>query len=152
MIQLEEAACDAEDLLDEFHYRVLQKQQMEKQGDEASYQSPSSSNLPPKRKRRASSFDAVTISFFGREDNDDNVSKIREIQGRTDRYATVAEKVFGPSYEEDKSRSKQRKASVNRSTSSILAETQVFGRDRELEQVLRLLLKSATSLHEIIND
>ncbi|URE27247.1 hypothetical protein MUK42_13950 [Musa troglodytarum] len=85
VIQHKEAAYDADNLLDEFHYRVLQKQQMEKQGDEASYQSPSSSKLPPKKIRRTSLFGAVTISFFGGEDNDDEGTKIREIQGRIER-------------------------------------------------------------------
>ncbi|CAL9778690.1 unnamed protein product [Musa acuminata subsp. burmannicoides] len=139
LIQLKDEAYDADHLLDEFHFRVLQ-QQAEQRGDKASHQS-SSSSLPPKKKRRLSLLGGVTIGFFGGENNDDDVNRVREIQGRLDRLADAFQIVMA-SLDADGRRIKQLETSETRRTTSVPIATQMFGRDKELKELVELLLQS----------
>ncbi|XP_042436752.1 uncharacterized protein LOC122022734 [Zingiber officinale] len=62
LIRLKNAAYDADDLLDEFQYRIL-KQQIEQQGDEAGNRASSSSySTPPPSKRTKTSFSSISTS------------------------------------------------------------------------------------------
>ncbi|XP_064992484.1 putative disease resistance protein RGA3 [Musa acuminata AAA Group] len=136
VMELKDTAYDAEDLLEEIQFRVL-KQQIEQQGAqgyEASNQSSSSSGLPPSKKRKISE---RVCRFFGREDD---VIRVRKIQMKLDKYTTDIEH-FIAKLDADK---KQMITSVvPRTTTSFPIETQVFGRDEQLNHLLEQLMKSA---------
>ncbi|CAL9041413.1 unnamed protein product, partial [Musa banksii] len=121
LIQLKDEAYDADHLLDEFHFRVLQ-QQAEQRGDKASHQSSTSSSLPPKKKRRLSLL-------------------VREIKGRLDRLED-AFRIVMASLDADGRRIKQLETSETRRTTSVPIATQMFGRDKELKELVELLLQS----------
>ncbi|URE24515.1 NB-ARC domain [Musa troglodytarum] len=140
LIQLKDGAYDADDLLDEFHFRALQ-QQAEQRGDKASHQSSSSSSSLPSRKKRRLSSLGVAIGFFGRENDDDDVNRVREIQGRLGRIADAFQNVMA-SLDAYGRRIKQLETSEVRRTSSVPIATQMFGRDKELKELIELLLQS----------
>ncbi|CAL9116045.1 unnamed protein product, partial [Musa acuminata var. zebrina] len=136
LMKLKDTVYDADDLLDEIQFRVL-KQQIEQQGAqgyEASNQSSFSSDLPPRINRNI--YERVG-RFFGREDD---VDRVREIQSKLDEYTTEI-KHFIDNLRDDE---KQMITSVvPRTTTSFPIETQVFGRDEQLDQLLGLLVQSA---------
>ncbi|CAL9048702.1 unnamed protein product, partial [Musa banksii] len=136
LMKLKDTVYDADDLLDEIQFRVL-KQQIEQQGAqgyEASNQSSSSSDLPSSKKRKISE---RVSRFFGREYD---VIRVRKIQMKLDKYTTEI-KHFIDKLDDDE---KQMITSVvPRTTTSFPIETQVFGRDEQLNQLLEQLMKSA---------
>ncbi|XP_064956529.1 putative disease resistance RPP13-like protein 1 isoform X1 [Musa acuminata AAA Group] len=136
LMKLKDTVYDADDLLDEIQFRVL-KQQIEQQGaqgHEASNQSSSSSDLPSSKKRKISE---RVSRFFGREYD---VIRVRKIQMKLDKYTTEI-KHFIDKLDDDE---KQMITSVvPRTTTSFPIETQVFGRDEQLNQLLEQLMKSA---------
>ncbi|WOL15155.1 disease resistance protein RGA1 [Canna indica] len=141
LMQLKDAAYDADDLLDEFRYRALQ-QQIEQQANEASSISSSSSNVPPTKKIKLT-LSNVAGRFFGKWDNDDDgdvVKVTKELQGRLDSIATDIKEAI-TWIEADGGRKKLEINSENRSTSSIPIESQLFGREKELEKLKGLLRK-----------
>ncbi|KAG6530857.1 disease resistance protein RGA2-like [Zingiber officinale] len=145
LIGLKDAAYDADDLLDEFQYRIL-KQQSEQQGDEAGNRASSSSySTPPPGKKIKTSLSSYASGLFGKGDDDDNnndVQRMREIKGRLDDNSVALEKIYSSLGTEDDRGKKQLVSSESRQTSSFSIEPQLFGRDKELQQLKDLLLKS----------
>ncbi|CAL9750110.1 unnamed protein product, partial [Musa acuminata subsp. burmannicoides] len=136
VMELKDTAYDAEDLLEEIQFRVL-KQQIEQQGAqgyEASNQSSSSSGLPPSKKRKISE---RVCRFFGREDD---VIRVRKIQMKLDKYTTDIEHFIAKLDADEK---QMITSVVPRTTTSFPIETQVFGRDEQLNHLLEQLMKSA---------
>ncbi|KAG6530853.1 disease resistance protein RGA2-like [Zingiber officinale] len=146
LIDLKDAAYDADDLFDEFQYRIL-KQQIEQQGDEAGNRASSSSySTPPPGKKIKTSLSSYASGLFGKGDDDDNnnndVQRMREIKGRLDDNSVALEKIYSSLGTEDDRGKKQLVSSESRQTSSFSIEPQLFGRDKELQQLKDLLLKS----------
>ncbi|XP_042438379.1 putative disease resistance protein RGA1 [Zingiber officinale] len=140
LIRLKNAAYDADDLLDEFQYRILE-QQIEQQGDEAGNRPSSSSySTPPPTKRTKISFSSYTSGLF-RKGDDDDVQKIRKIKGRLDDNSVALEKIYSSLSAEDDRGKKQLVSSASRQTSSLSTEPHLFGRDKELQELKDLLLK-----------
>ncbi|XP_064992441.1 putative disease resistance protein At3g14460 [Musa acuminata AAA Group] len=139
VMELKDTAYDAEDLLDEIQFRVL-KQQIEQQGaqgDEASNQSSSSSSgLFPWKKMKIS-VPKFTSRFFGREDD---VNRVKENQMKLDKITTCIEDLITTLDADEK---QMITSVVPRTTTSFPKETQVFGREEQLNQLLGLLLQSA---------
>ncbi|CAL9116061.1 unnamed protein product, partial [Musa acuminata var. zebrina] len=136
-MKLKDTVYDADDLLDEIQFRVM-KQQIEQQGAqgyEASNQSSSSSRLPTRKKRKISE---RVSRFFGREDDD--VIRVRKIQTNLDKYTTDIEHFIGKLDADEK---QMITSVVPRTTTSFPIETQVFGRDEQLNHLLEQLMKSA---------
>ncbi|KAG6530868.1 hypothetical protein ZIOFF_004629 [Zingiber officinale] len=100
LIGLKDAAYDADDLLDEFQYRIL-KQQIEQQGDE----------------------------------------RMREIKGGLDDNSVALEKIYSSLGAEDDRGKKQLVSWDSRQTSCFSTEPQLFGRDKDLQELKDLLLK-----------
>ncbi|XP_074561698.1 LOW QUALITY PROTEIN: putative disease resistance protein RGA3 [Curcuma longa] len=144
LIGLKDAAYDADDLLDEFQYRIL-KQQIEQQGDEAGSRASSSSSYstPPPSKKIKTSLSSYTSGLFGKgDDGDDNdVQRMREIKGRLDDNSDALEKIYSSLGAEDDRGKKQLVSSASRQTSSFSTEPQLFGRDKELQELKDLLLE-----------
>ncbi|CAL9116051.1 unnamed protein product, partial [Musa acuminata var. zebrina] len=157
LMKLKDAVYDADDFLDEIQFRVL-KQQIEQQGAqgyEASNQSSSSSGLPPSKKRKVSErvsrffgtsglppskkrkFSERVDRFFGREDD---VDRVREIQMKLDEYNTEIQHFIGKLADDEK---QMITSVVPRTTTSFPIETQVFGREKQLNDLLERLMKSA---------
>ncbi|CAL9185496.1 unnamed protein product, partial [Musa hybrid cultivar] len=137
LMKLKDTVYDADDLLDEIQFRVM-KQQIEQQGAqgyEASNQSSSSSRLPTRKKRKISE---RVSRFFGREDDD--VIRVRKIQTNLDKYTTDIEHFIGKLDADEK---QMITSVVPRTTTSFPIETQVFGRDEQLNHLLEQLMKSA---------
>uniref|UniRef100_A0A804IFC2 NBS-LRR disease resistance protein n=1 Tax=Musa acuminata subsp. malaccensis TaxID=214687 RepID=A0A804IFC2_MUSAM len=138
VMELKDTAYDAEDLLDEIQFRVL-KQQIEQQGaqdDEASNQSSSSSGLFPWKKMKIS-VPTFTSRFFGREDD---VNRVRENKMKLDKITTCIEDLITTLDADEK---QMITSVVPRTTTSFPIETQVFGRDEQLNHLLEQLMKSA---------
>ncbi|XP_064998162.1 putative disease resistance RPP13-like protein 1 [Musa acuminata AAA Group] len=136
VMELKDTAYDAEDLLEEIQFRVL-KQQIEQQGAqgyEASNQSSSSSGLPPSKKRKISE---RVSRFFGREDD---VIRVRENQMKLDKITTCIEDLITTLDADEK---QMITSVVPRTTTSFPIETQVFGREEQLNHLLGLLVQSA---------
>nr|XP_009388340.1 PREDICTED: putative disease resistance RPP13-like protein 1 [Musa acuminata subsp. malaccensis] len=136
LMKLKDTVYDADDLLDEIQFRVL-KQQIEQQGAqgyEASNQSSSSSDLPSSKKRTISE---RVSRFFGREYD---VIRVRKIQMKLDKYTTDIEHFIGKLDDVEK---QMITSVVPRTTTSFPIETQVFGRDEQLNHLLEQLMKSA---------
>ncbi|CAL9174083.1 unnamed protein product, partial [Musa hybrid cultivar] len=136
VMELKDTAFDAEDLLEEIQFRVL-KQQIEHQGAqgyEASNQSSSSSGLPPSKKRK---FSERVSRFFGREDD---VNRVRENQMKLDKITTCIEDLITTLDADEK---QIITSVVPRTTTSFPIETQVFGREEQLNHLLGLLVQSA---------
>ncbi|XP_064997346.1 putative disease resistance RPP13-like protein 1 [Musa acuminata AAA Group] len=139
VMELKDTAYDAEDLLDEIQFRVLNKQmeQQGAQGDEASNQSSSSSSgLFPWKKMKIS-VPKFTSRFFGREDD---VKRVRENQMKLDKITTCIEDLITTL---DADERQMITSVVPRTTTSFPLETQVFGREEQLNQLLGLLVQSA---------
>uniref|UniRef100_A0A804IFC7 Uncharacterized protein n=1 Tax=Musa acuminata subsp. malaccensis TaxID=214687 RepID=A0A804IFC7_MUSAM len=139
VMELKDTAYDAEDLLDEIQFRVLNKQmeQQGAQGDEASNQSSSSSSgLFPWKKMKIS-VPKFTSRFFGREDD---VNRVREIQMKLDKITTCIEDLITTLDADEK---QMITSVVSRTTTSFPIETQVFGREEQLNHLLGLLVQSA---------
>ncbi|XP_064955620.1 putative disease resistance protein RGA1 [Musa acuminata AAA Group] len=137
VMELKDAGYDADDLLDEIQFRVL-KQQIEQQGalgDETSNQSSSSSGLPPWKKMKIS-VPAVISRFFGRDD----VNRVRKTQMKLDTITTCIEDLIDTLDADEK---QMITSVVERTTTSSPIETQVFGREEQLNQLLGLLMQSA---------
>ncbi|XP_042439612.1 putative disease resistance protein RGA3 isoform X1 [Zingiber officinale] len=145
LIRLKNAAYDADDLLDEFQYRIL-KQQIEQQGDEAGKQASSSFySAPPPSKRTKTSIASYTSGLFRKgddDDDDDNVQKIRKI---LDDNSAALEKIYSSLGAGDDRGKKQLVSSASRQTSSFSTEPQLFGRDKELQELKDLFLKPAVA-------
>ncbi|XP_064996978.1 putative disease resistance protein RGA4 [Musa acuminata AAA Group] len=137
VMELKDTAYDAEDLLDEIQFRVLNKQmeQQGAQGDEASNQS-SSSGLFPWKKMKIS-VPTFTSRFFGREDD---VNRVRENQMKLDKITTCIEDLITTLDADEK---QMITSVVPRTTTSFPIETQVFGREEQLNHLLGLLVQSA---------
>ncbi|KAG6477524.1 putative disease resistance protein RGA1 [Zingiber officinale] len=148
LIDLKNAAYDADDLLDEFQYRIL-KQQIEQQGDEAGKRASSSSySAPPPSKRTKTSIASCTSGLFRKGDDDDdnnNVQKIRKIKGSLDDYSAALEEIYSSLGAEDDRGKQQLVSSASRQTSSFSTEPQLFGRDKELQELKDLLFKPAVA-------
>ncbi|KAG6530866.1 disease resistance protein RGA2-like [Zingiber officinale] len=142
LIRLKNAAYDADDLLDEFQYRIL-KQQIEQQGNEAGNRASSSSNsAPPPSKRTKTSFSSYNSGLFRKgDDNDDDVQRIRKIKGRLDDNSVALEKIYSSLSAEDDRGKKQLVSWDSRQTSCFSTEPQLFGRDKDLQELKDLLLK-----------
>ncbi|KAG6480362.1 hypothetical protein ZIOFF_063862 [Zingiber officinale] len=142
LIRLKNSAYDADDLLDEFQYRIL-KQQIEQQGDEAGNRASSSSySTPPPSKRTKTSFSSISTSgIFRKGDDDDDVQRIRKIKGRLDDNSAALEKIYNSLGAEDDRGEKQLVSSASRQTSSFSTEPRLVGRDKELQELKDLLLK-----------
>ncbi|WOL15201.1 disease resistance protein RGA1 [Canna indica] len=143
LLKLKDAAYDADDLIDEFQYRELQHQ-FEQQGDEASNISSISSSIFPPSKKIKTSISSVTSRLLGRgENDDDDVTRVRKIKERLDSITAEIEKVanFSDAYGPGRG-ANQMMRSVNRSTSSVMVETQVFGREKEINELTDLLVKA----------
>ncbi|XP_009388340.2 putative disease resistance protein RGA1 [Musa acuminata AAA Group] len=136
LMKLKDTVYDADDLLDEIQFRVL-KQQIEQQGAqgyEASNQSSFSSDLPPRINRNI--YERVG-RFFGREDD---VDRVREIQSKLDEYTTEIQHFIDNLHDDEK---QMITSVVPRTTTSFPIETQVFGREQQLNHLLEQLMKSA---------
>ncbi|CAL9185488.1 unnamed protein product [Musa hybrid cultivar] len=136
LMKLKDTVYDADDLLDEIQFRVL-KQQIEQQGAqgyEASNQSSSSSGLHPSKRRKL--YERVG-RFFGREDD---VIRVGKIQMKLDEYNTEIEHFIGKLDAADK---QMITSVVPRTTTSFPIETQVFGREKQLNHLLEQLMISA---------
>ncbi|XP_009388375.3 putative disease resistance protein RGA1 [Musa acuminata AAA Group] len=135
-VKLKDTVYDADDLLDEIQFRVL-KQQIEQQGAqgyEASNQSSSSSDLPPRIKRK---LHERVGRLFGREDD---VDRVRENQSKLDEYTTEIKHFIDNLHDDEK---QMITSVVPRTTTSFPIETQVFGREKQLNDLLERLMKSA---------
>ncbi|KAG6535127.1 putative disease resistance protein RGA1 [Zingiber officinale] len=145
LIRLKDAAYDADDLLDEFQYRIL-KQQIEQRGDEAGNRASSSSySTPPPSKKIKTSLSSYTSGLFGKGDDDDNnndVQRMREIKGRLDDNSVALEKIYSSPGAEDDRGKKQLVSSSSRQTSSLSTERQLFGRRNDLQELKAKLLES----------
>ncbi|CAL9116031.1 unnamed protein product, partial [Musa acuminata var. zebrina] len=132
VMELKDTVYDADDLLDEIQFRVLKQQGA--QGYEASNQSSSSSDLPPSKRRR---LHERVGRLFGREDD---VIRVGKIQMKLEK-STADIKNFIPTLH---AADKQMITSVvPRTTTSFPIETQVFGREKQLNDLLERLMISA---------
>nr|XP_010908294.1 disease resistance protein RGA2 [Elaeis guineensis] len=123
--ELKDAAYDAEDLLDEFDYQVQQQQAESQKNLEGNFIS--------------SSLITRARNLFNRDG--DAVTRVREVMGRLDRIADDMERVIRLLDLDDEG--EKYKSSVRRESSSFLTEPKVFGREKEKEKVIKLLLKSS---------
>ncbi|XP_065000848.1 putative disease resistance RPP13-like protein 1 [Musa acuminata AAA Group] len=136
LMKLKDTVYDADDLLDEIQFRVL-KQQIEQQGAqgyEASNQSSFSFDLPPSKRRK---LHERVGRLFGREDD---VDRVRENQSKLDEYTTEIKHFIDNLHDDEK---QMITSVVPRTTTSFPIETQVFGRDEQLNHLLEQLMKSA---------
>ncbi|KAG1368292.1 disease resistance protein RGA2 [Cocos nucifera] len=122
--ELKDAAYDGEDLLGEFEYKVLQHK--------AESQKNSGGNF------LSSSF-ALARNLINPDG--DAVARVGEVMGRLDSIADNMERVIRLLDLDDEG--KKYKSSVRRETSSFLTESEVFGREKDQEKVITLLLKSS---------
>ncbi|CAL9174082.1 unnamed protein product, partial [Musa hybrid cultivar] len=146
VMELKDTVYDADDILDEIQFQAM-KQQIEQQGaqgDEASNQSSSSSGLLPRKKRKISVPQGIS-RFFGRGDD----VRVREIQMsriwagpnkmKLDKITTCIEDLITTLDADEK---QMITSVVPRTTTSFPIETQVFGRDEQLNHLLEQLMKS----------
>ncbi|CAL9174084.1 unnamed protein product [Musa hybrid cultivar] len=134
LMKLKDTVYDADDLLDEIQFRVL-KQQIEQQGAqgyEASNQSSFSSDLPPSKRRKISR----VSRFFGSRD----YVRVRVIQRKLERYTFDIQHFIAKI---DGDENQMITPVVSRTTTSFPIETQVFGRDEQLNHLLEQLMQSA---------
>ncbi|CAL9114458.1 unnamed protein product [Musa textilis] len=128
LMEIKDTAYDAEDLLDEIQFRVL-KQQIEKQGvqgDEESNQSSSSSNLPPRKKRKFPVPERAS-RFLGRGYDDDDEMTVRKIQAMLDKITADIGDLISTFDADEKH----------------MIEIPVFGREEQLNHLLEQLVQSA---------
>ncbi|XP_038987786.1 putative disease resistance protein RGA1 [Phoenix dactylifera] len=121
--ELKDAAYDAEDLLDEFEYQVLQQKAESKENQRGNFLSSSLT---------------LARNVFNRDG--DAVAKVREVMGRLDSIADDMEKIIRLLALDDEGKEYQR--SARRETSSFLTEPEVFGREKEKSKLIKLLLNS----------
>ncbi|XP_042427091.1 putative disease resistance protein RGA4 [Zingiber officinale] len=142
LTSLKDAAYDADDLLDEFQYRIL-KQQIEQQGNEAGNRASFSSySTPPPSKKLKTSFSSYTSGLFGKgDDNNDDVRRIRKIKRRLDDNSVALEKIYSSLGVQDDRGKKQLVSSASRQMSSFWTKPRLFGRDKELQELKDLLLE-----------
>ncbi|XP_042436751.1 putative disease resistance protein RGA1, partial [Zingiber officinale] len=88
----------------------------------------------------------ISNSIFRKgDDDDDDVQRIRKIKGRLDDYSAALEEIYSSLGAEDDRGKKQLVSSTSRQTSSFSTEPQLFGRDKELQELKDLLFKPAVA-------
>ncbi|XP_042428600.1 putative disease resistance protein RGA4 isoform X1 [Zingiber officinale] len=133
MKELKDAAYDAEDLIDEFQYHVLRQKI---KGEEEDKASGSTTGLP-------NIFAAAKKKLFG--SSYDMGSRVKEIQGRLEKFANTAKDIMQVLPPNDRGKQLEVKFQVRESCSSPVTDI-LFGRDRELNQVVDWLLGSANQV------
>ncbi|XP_064992478.1 putative disease resistance RPP13-like protein 1 [Musa acuminata AAA Group] len=132
VMKLKDTVYDADDLLDEIQFRVLKQQGAQRY--EASNQSSSSSDLPPNKRRR---LHERVGRLFGREDD---VIRVGKIQMKLEKSTADIEDLIAKL---DADKKQMITSVVPRTTTSFPIETQVFGREKQLNDLLERLMKSA---------
>ncbi|XP_042464484.1 disease resistance protein RGA2-like isoform X1 [Zingiber officinale] len=132
MQELKDAAYDAEDLIDEFQYHVFKK----KIKDEEKYEASGSIGLPNILSRAKKKL--FGSSYYMRE-------RVRRIQGKLERIANSMESIKNVLPRNDKGMQPEVKFQARESCSSPVTDI-LFGRDKELNQVVDWLLGSASQV------
>ncbi|XP_074569210.1 putative disease resistance protein RGA1 [Curcuma longa] len=138
MQELKDTAYDAEDLIDEFQYHVLRQKI---KGEEEDKASGSSAGLP-------NIFSSARKLFFGSShslEEDDIRARVREIQGRLERIANSAKDIMKVLPPNDRGKQPEVKFQARESCSSPVTDI-LFGREKELNQVVDWLLGSANQV------
>lgn len=139
--QLRDAAYDADDLLDEFQYEVLKKQVEQQENESTDFSLPSSSTAQPATKKPRISVSAIADRICSSTDKD----RVQEIKERIESITGEISQLIPlfPLSDFDNCRNQQLISSTSRTTSSVLVETEVFGRDKDLKELKDLLLNDS---------
>ncbi|XP_042428874.1 putative disease resistance protein RGA1 [Zingiber officinale] len=139
MQKLKDAAYDAEDLIDEFQYHVL----MQKiKGEEEDKAASCSGGLP-------NIFSAAKEKLFGSShslEEDAMRASVVEIQGRLERIANSMKSIMNVLPPNDRGKQPDQMKFQSRESCSSPVTDILFGRDKELNQVVEWLLGSANQV------
>ncbi|KAG6535307.1 disease resistance protein RGA2-like [Zingiber officinale] len=136
--ELKDAAYDAEDLIDEFQYHVLrQKIKGEEEGKAATGSSGLSNMFYAAKKRLLGSSHSL--------EEDDTRARVRKMQGRLEKIANRMKSIMNVLPPNDRRKQPEVKFQARESCSSP-ATDKMFGRDKELNQVVDWLLGSANQV------
>ncbi|KAG6535302.1 hypothetical protein ZIOFF_000267 [Zingiber officinale] len=138
MQELKDAAYDAEDLIDEFQYHVLRQKVKGKEEDKAASGSSGLSNM----------FYAAKIKLLGSShslEEDDMRARVRKMQGRLEKIANRMKSIMNVLPPHDRRKQPEVKFQARESCSSPATDI-MFGRDKELNQVVDWLLESANQV------
>ncbi|XP_042464837.1 putative disease resistance protein RGA1 [Zingiber officinale] len=138
MQELKDAAYDAEDLIDEFQYHFLRKKVKGEEDDKES----GSSGLPD-------IFSAAKEKLFGSShslEEDAMRASVVEIQGRLERIANSMKSIMNVLPPNDRGKQPDQVKFQTRESCSSPVTDILFGRDKELNQVVDWLLESANQV------
>ncbi|KAG6535269.1 putative disease resistance protein RGA3 [Zingiber officinale] len=147
MQKLKDAAYDAEDLIDEFQYHVLRQKIKGEEEDKAASGSGGLPNILPAAKEK----------LFGPShslEEDAMRTSVVEIQGRLERIANSMEGIMNVLPLNDRGTQLEVKFQSRESCSSPATDI-LFGREKELNQVVEWLLGSANQVEPapgVVND
>ncbi|KAG6531038.1 putative disease resistance protein RGA1 [Zingiber officinale] len=137
--ELKDAAYDAEDLIDEFQYHALRQKIKGEEEDKAASGSSGLSNM----------FYAAKIKLLGSShslEEDDMRARVRKMQGRLERIANRMKSIINVLPRNDRRKQpNQMKFQTRESCSSPVTDV-LFGRDKELNQVVDWLLGLANQV------
>ncbi|KAG6489248.1 putative disease resistance protein RGA3 [Zingiber officinale] len=142
LMQLKDAAYDADDLLDEFQYQVLKKQVEQQENESINFSLPSSSTAVPATKKPRISVSTIVDQISSSRDKD----RVRKIKERIESITGDISQLIPlfPLSDLDNCRNQQQLiSSTSRTTSSVLVVTEVFGRDKDLKELKDLLLNAS---------
>ncbi|XP_042416559.1 putative disease resistance protein RGA3 [Zingiber officinale] len=139
LMQLKDAAYDADDLLDEFQYQVLMKQVEQEENESTSFSLPSSSTALPATKKPRISVPTIADLISSSRDKD----RVQKIKERIENITGDINQLIPLFPLSDLENQQQLISSTSRTTSSVLVETEVFGRDKYLNELKDLLLNAS---------
>ncbi|KAG6535294.1 hypothetical protein ZIOFF_000259 [Zingiber officinale] len=136
--ELKDAAYDAEDLIDEFQYHVLRQKIKGEEEDKLATGSSGLSNM----------FYAAKKKLLGSShslEEDDTRARVRKMQGRLEKIANRMKSIMNVLPPNDRRKRPEVKFQARESCSSPVTDI-LFGRDKELNQVVDWLLGSANQV------
>ncbi|XP_042411847.1 putative disease resistance protein RGA3 [Zingiber officinale] len=139
LMQLKDAAYDADDLLDEFQYQVLMKQVEQEENESTNFSLPSSSTALPATKKPRISVSTIADLISSSRDKD----RVQKIKERIENITGDISQLIPLFPLSDLENQQQLISSTSRTTSSVLVETEVFGRDKYLKELKDLLLNAS---------
>ncbi|XP_042455017.1 putative disease resistance protein At3g14460 [Zingiber officinale] len=131
MQELKDAAYDAEDLIDEFQYHVRRRKIKGEEEDKASGSGGLSNFLSASKENLLGSSHSL--------DQDDMRARVRKIQGRLEGIANRMQSIMNVLPPNDRGKQPEVKFQARESCSSPVTD-KLFGRDKELNQVVEWLL------------
>ncbi|XP_042464948.1 putative disease resistance protein RGA1 [Zingiber officinale] len=136
--ELKDAAYDAEDLIDEFQYHVLRQKIKGEEEDKVATGSSGLSNMFYAAKKRL-------LGSSHSLEEDDTRARVRKMQGRLEKIANRMKSIMNVLPPNDRRKQPEVKFQARESCSSP-ATDKMFGRDKELNQVVDWLLGSANQV------